>query len=142
MARRDPAARGQLMPVFLLPDLGEGLTEAEIVTWHVTVGDTVVVDQPVVEVETAKAVVEVPVPFAGVVAELHGQPGETLGVGSPLITVDDNDGEQDPEGTTSGNILIGYGTGPAQARRRRSRRQLGARPATIGSQPLADSPRN
>lgn len=128
------------MPVFLLPDLGEGLTEAEIVTWHVTVGDTVAVDQPVVEVETAKAVVEVPVPFAGVVAELHGQPGETLGVGSPLITVDDNDGEPDPKEATSGNVLIGYGTGAAQTRRRRGRRQLVAQPAAIGSQPLASSP--
>ena len=52
------------MPAFLLPDLGEGLTEAEIVTWHVQTGDTVTVDQPIAEVETAKAVVEVPAPFA------------------------------------------------------------------------------
>lgn len=76
------------MAVFKLPDLGEGLTEAEIVAWHVAVGDTVTVDQTVVEVETAKASVEVPVPFAGRVATLHGAPGEVLTVGSPLITVD------------------------------------------------------
>ena len=60
------------MPAFLLPDLGEGLTEAEIVTWRVQAGDVVAVDQTVVEVETAKAVVEVPVPFAGRVTALHG----------------------------------------------------------------------
>lgn len=73
--------------VFLLPDLGEGLTEAELVSWHVAVGDTIAVDQPIVEVETAKSAVEVPSPYAGVVAELHGKPGETIDVGKPLISV-------------------------------------------------------
>ncbi|WHP58410.1 dihydrolipoamide acetyltransferase family protein [Arthrobacter sp. KFRI-F3372] len=73
--------------VFLLPDLGEGLTEAELVSWHVAVGDIITVDQPIAEVETAKSTVEVPSPYAGVVAELHGQPGETLDVGKPLISV-------------------------------------------------------
>ncbi|HVM20564.1 MAG TPA: biotin/lipoyl-containing protein, partial [Egibacteraceae bacterium] len=65
---------------FLLPDLGEGLTEGEIVSWLVSVGDTVEVDQPVAEVETAKAVVEVPSPFAGTVVALHGEPGEEVEV--------------------------------------------------------------
>lgn len=73
--------------VFLLPDLGEGLTEAELVSWHVSVGDEISVDQPIAEVETAKSTVEVPSPYAGIVAELHGQPGETLDVGKPLISV-------------------------------------------------------
>lgn len=73
--------------VFMLPDLGEGLTEAEIVTWSVAVGDRVEIDQPVVEVETAKAAVEVPCPYAGVVATLHGGPGDVVSVGQPLITV-------------------------------------------------------
>ncbi|MGK3649180.1 dihydrolipoamide acetyltransferase family protein [Pseudarthrobacter enclensis] len=73
--------------VFLLPDLGEGLTEAELVSWHVAVGDTIAVDQPIAEVETAKSAVEVPSPYAGIVAELHGKPGETLDVGKPLISV-------------------------------------------------------
>jgi pyruvate dehydrogenase E2 component (dihydrolipoamide acetyltransferase) len=72
---------------FLLPDLGEGLTEAELVRWLVAVGDSVTVDQPVAEVETAKAIVEVPTPFAGAVAALHGEPGATIDVGAPLITV-------------------------------------------------------
>ena len=73
---------------FLLPDLGEGLTEGEIVSWLVAVGDAVAVDQPVAEVETAKAVVEVPSPFAGTVVKLHGGEGESLDVGAPLINVD------------------------------------------------------
>src|SRR5918995_715608 len=73
--------------VFLLPDLGEGLTEAELVSWHVSVGDEIAVDQPIAEVETAKSTVEVPSPYAGIVAELHGEPGETLDVGNPLISV-------------------------------------------------------
>ena len=72
---------------FLLPDLGEGLTEADIVRWLVAEGDTVAVDQPMVEVETAKALVEVPSPYAGTVLTLHGAEGETMDVGSPLITI-------------------------------------------------------
>jgi 2-oxoisovalerate dehydrogenase E2 component (dihydrolipoyl transacylase) len=83
------------MPAFLLPDLGEGLTEAEIVTWRVRAGDVVAVDQTVVEVETAKALVEVPVPFAGRVTALHGEPGDVLAVGAPLITVAGADAVRD-----------------------------------------------
>ena len=100
------------MPAFLLPDLGEGLTEAEIVAWHVRAGDTVTVDQRVAEVETAKAVVEVPVPFAGRVTELHGTVGDVVAVGAPLITVE--------AAAESGSVLIGYGTSPARGRRRRA----------------------
>ncbi|MFJ9780291.1 dihydrolipoamide acetyltransferase family protein [Amycolatopsis sp. NPDC101161] len=109
------------MPDFLLPDLGEGLTEAAILNWHVDVGDTVKVDQIVVEVETAKAAVEVPVPFAGVVSALHGEPGQLLPVGAPLLSVG---GFAEPGVTTSsgsGNVLIGYGTAPT-TRRKRARR--------------------
>lgn len=73
--------------VFLLPDLGEGLTEAELVNWLVAVGDEIRVDQPIAEVETAKSVVEVPSPYAGTVTVLHGEPGQTLDVGKPLISV-------------------------------------------------------
>ena len=64
------------MREFHLPDLGEGLTEAEIIAWHVKIGDTITVDQIVAEVETAKAAVEIPAPFAGVVTALHGDPGQ------------------------------------------------------------------
>ena len=77
---------------FKLPDPGEGLTEADIVTWHVAVGDTVKVNDVVVEVETAKSLVELPVPFAGTVSALHVAEGDTVEVGPPIITVDDGAG--------------------------------------------------
>ena len=85
---------------FTLPDLGEGLTEAELVSWLVQVGDTVAVDQPIAEVETAKSAVEVPCPFAGTVHQLHGASGQTLDVGAPLISVDtaDRAGTPAPQG--------------------------------------------
>jgi 2-oxoisovalerate dehydrogenase E2 component (dihydrolipoyl transacylase) len=76
------------MSIFRLPDLGEGLAEAEIVEWHVKVGDHVRVDQPMVSVETAKAVVEVPAPFSGVVSALCGAPGDIVPTGAPLIEFD------------------------------------------------------
>src|ERR1044071_235414 len=73
------------MTTFNLPDLGEGLAEAEIVRWHVKAGDTVTVDQPMVAVETAKAVVEVPSPYTGIVTRLHGNPGDVVATGGPLV---------------------------------------------------------
>ncbi|ARX85000.1 branched-chain alpha-keto acid dehydrogenase subunit E2 [Streptomyces alboflavus] len=140
---------------FKLPDLGEGLTEAEITRWLVRVGDVVEVDQPVVEVETAKAMVEVPCPYGGVVTARFGEEGTELPVGAPLLTVAvgasvadlesgaadsgtragaSADGASDaggapqaggaPEGgrdEASGNVLVGYGTAAAPARRRRVR---------------------
>ncbi len=130
---------------FKLPDLGEGLTEAEIVRWLVEVGDVVAVDQPVVEVETAKAMVEVPCPYGGVVTARFGAEGTELPVGAPLLTVAvgetaegrtgggtdaaaaedtprsaETDG-QAPAAEGSGNVLVGYGTSEAPARRRRVR---------------------
>ncbi|MEU2435072.1 dihydrolipoamide acetyltransferase family protein [Streptomyces rubradiris] len=104
---------------FKLPDLGEGLTEAEIVRWLVQVGDVVAVDQPVVEVETAKAMVEVPCPYGGVVTARFGEEGTELPVGAPLLTVAVGEPEDGPEG--SGNVLVGYGTQAPAARRRRVR---------------------
>ncbi|MEU1276881.1 dihydrolipoamide acetyltransferase family protein [Streptomyces sp. NPDC005805] len=127
---------------FKLPDLGEGLTEAEIVRWLVAVGDVVAIDQPVVEVETAKAMVEVPCPYGGVVTARFGEEGTELPVGAPLLTVavgaqDEAgapagaaeggapataaSGASGAEGETSGNVLVGYGTGAPAARRRRLR---------------------
>ncbi len=76
------------MGTFKLPDLGEGLAEAEILEWHVKPGDRVLVDQPMVSVETAKAVVEVPVPYSGMVTALHGAVGDIVATGSPLIDFD------------------------------------------------------
>jgi len=125
------------MPDFLLPDLGEGLEEAEIIGWHVQVGDHVDVDQAIVEVETAKAAVEVPVPFAGAVTEIHAAPGAIVAVGQPLITVaaDKPAGWREPGTVTpapavataaaeaSGNVLIGYGTAAAPRRSGRAARR-------------------
>ncbi|MGA8979802.1 MAG: biotin/lipoyl-containing protein, partial [Pedococcus sp.] len=73
---------------FKLPDPGEGLTEADIVTWNVKVGDTVKVNDIVVEIETAKSLVELPVPFAGTVTALLVSEGDTVEVGTPIIAVD------------------------------------------------------
>ncbi|MFH8802386.1 dihydrolipoamide acetyltransferase family protein [Streptomyces sp. NPDC017936] len=117
---------------FKLPDLGEGLTEAEIVRWLVQVGDVVAVDQPVVEVETAKAMVEVPCPYGGVVTARFGEEGTELPVGAPLLTVAVGApaSADDAEGGGSGNVLVGYGTSEAPARRRRVRP---ARPAPSAS---------
>ncbi|MDF6043657.1 2-oxo acid dehydrogenase subunit E2 [Streptomyces sp. JH14] len=116
---------------FKLPDLGEGLTEAEIVRWLVEVGDVVAIDQPVVEVETAKAMVEVPCPYGGVVTARFGEEGAELPVGAPLLTVAVGSTEEDRAGVpsdagaaeteSSGNVLVGYGTGAPRARRRRVR---------------------
>jgi 2-oxoisovalerate dehydrogenase E2 component (dihydrolipoyl transacylase) len=106
--------------VFRLPDLGEGLAEAAPIRWLVAPGDTVRVDQPIAEVETAKSVVELPSPYAGTVAALHGAEGDTLAVGAPLLEVTDAAGGgsvdvekeayRQEERAGSGNVLIGYGT--------------------------------
>jgi pyruvate dehydrogenase E2 component (dihydrolipoamide acetyltransferase) len=130
------------VPDFLLPDLGEGLEEAEVTAWHVRVGDQVAVDQIVAEVETAKAAVEVPIPFAGTVTALHAEPGTTVPVGAPLISVAvaapgggrpgprtgdaPDDGRPEPRAAdeASGNVLVGYGTRPSPRRARGPRRPV------------------
>ncbi|MFF2302214.1 dihydrolipoamide acetyltransferase family protein [Streptomyces sp. NPDC058128] len=130
---------------FKLPDLGEGLTEAEIVRWLVAVGDVVAIDQPVVEVETAKAMVEVPCPYGGVVTARYGEEGTELPVGAPLLTVavggtgapeelaeaapgaaptvGETAAESAVSSEYSGNVLVGYGTAGPAARRRRVRHE-------------------
>lgn len=133
------------MPEFRLPDLGEGLEEATILNWLVAPGDTVAVDQPVVEVETAKAAVEVPVPFDGVVERLHGEAGTAVKVGAPLITVGAASGDataaagrfDEPGVETSGAVLIGYGTTADGPRTYRSRR---ARAAAVAANGAAAAP--
>lgn len=101
--------------VFRVPDLGEGLTEAALIRWLVAPGDTVRVDQPIAEVETAKSVVELPCPYAGTIVALHGTEGDTLAVGAPLLEVGEADDVEkeayrQEERAGSGNVLIGYGT--------------------------------
>jgi pyruvate dehydrogenase E2 component (dihydrolipoamide acetyltransferase) len=144
------------MPDFLLPDLGEGLEEAEVIAWRVKAGDRVTVDQVIAEVETAKAVVEVPVPYTGIVAALHAEPGSTVSVGQPLITITSDEpatgfrepgaavpgqspatdpdagsaggGRAQGDEEASGSVLIGYGTTIAPARSRRTRRHAVSSP--------------
>ncbi|RCG32944.1 2-oxo acid dehydrogenase subunit E2 [Sphaerisporangium album] len=142
---------------FLLPDLGEGLTEAEIVRWLVAEGDEVAIDQAVVEVETAKSIVEVPSPFAGTVSRLHGAEGETREVGKPLISVTAQAGPRagsaaaestalpaaetyrEEEKAGSGNVLIGYGT-PAPGSSARRRRPRASAPASRSGAPAPAAP--
>ncbi|MFE4663503.1 dihydrolipoamide acetyltransferase family protein [Streptomyces sp. NPDC056716] len=128
--------------VFLLPDVGEGLTEAEILHWSVRAGDTVEVNQTLVEVETAKAAVELPSPYAGVVGTLHAQEGETLPVGRPLITILTESAPTPtsaPSGSGSGGsgggadsdgepMLVGYGPQAGGSGRRRRRAAQAAAP--------------
>ena len=76
------------MITFKLPDLGEGLPEAEVVSWHAQEGQHIELDQPLLSVETAKAVVEVPSPYTGTIVRLHAQPGDTVQTGKPLVDFD------------------------------------------------------
>ncbi|MGB3486241.1 MAG: dihydrolipoamide acetyltransferase family protein [Mycobacterium sp.] len=129
---------------FLLPDVGEGLTEAEIVTWHVAAGDTVEVNQIIVEIETAKSLVELPSPYSGTVVELSARQGETVAVGTAIISIAtvDQPGAQsqstpaeDPQpGGDEPKLLVGYGAREEDSVKRRGRR----RPA---AQPRPDRPR-
>ena len=92
------------MKLFKLPDLGEGLQEAEIVKWHVAVGDEVAIDQPLVSVETAKAIVDVPAPYAGKIARLFGNEHDIAPVGAPLVGFE---GAGEDTGTVVGKVETG-----------------------------------
>ena len=102
------------MKNYCMPDPGEGLTEGEVVSWQVSPGDTVKINDVLCEVETAKSIVELPSPFAGTVAKLCAEPGETVAVGAPLVTIDDGS-EDEPE------FLVGHVTAEPGRRRRRRR---------------------
>jgi len=104
---------------FMLPDLGEGLTEAEVIEWHVEPGDEVHVDQIVVTVETAKATVDLPCPYSGPVLTLHSAPGAVVEVGRPLLTIGTERMTGAEEQPGSGNVLVGYGTSEAKRSGRR-----------------------
>ncbi|MBD3777934.1 MAG: 2-oxo acid dehydrogenase subunit E2 [Micrococcales bacterium] len=92
---------------FRLPDAGEGLTEAEIAAWHVAVGDTVAINQTIVEIETAKSLVDLPSPYAGVVTRLLVAEGETVEVGTPIIEIDTDPTGSAPEGGAPGATGVG-----------------------------------
>lgn len=104
------------MQTFRMPDVGEGLTEAEIVRWFVEPGEQVDVNQIVCEIETAKALVELPCPFEGTVAQLHATTGEIVPVGGDLISVETAD-----EPPAREPVLVGYGTSNEKPVRRRRR---------------------
>lgn len=97
------------MKIFKLPDLGEGLQEAEIVKWHVAVGDEVSLDQPLVSVETAKAIVDLPAPYAGKIVRLYGEPGEIAHIGAPLVAFEGEGGGADA-GAVVGKVEVGQET--------------------------------
>ncbi|NNH23757.1 biotin/lipoyl-containing protein, partial [Pseudokineococcus marinus] len=115
---------------FRLPDVGEGLTEAEVVAWRVAVGDEVATNAVLVEIETAKSLVELPSPFAGVVRELLVDEGRTVEVGTPIVAVEvaGAEGEGDAEGEDGErrDVLVGYGPGKRASRRRRPAAAAGA----------------
>ncbi len=102
---------------FRLPDLGEGLTESEILSWKVGVGDTVSLNQVIAEVETAKAVVELPSPFAGVIKELHEQPGTIVEVGKPIVSFEVTDDAGTPP-STAGDTAAGVREAVGEAPKR------------------------
>ena len=95
------------MTIFKLPDLGEGLQEAEIREWHVSVGDEVKEDQPLVSVETDKAIVEIPSPRSGRIQKLNGKPGDILQVGDSLVEFKGKAGESADKGTVVGRVEVG-----------------------------------
>nr|WP_237686633.1 dihydrolipoamide acetyltransferase family protein [Arthrobacter jiangjiafuii] len=134
-----------------MPDLGEGLTESEIVNWHIAVGDTVTLNQVIADVETAKAVVELPSPYEGIVSQLHEAAGSVVAVGAPIVSFDvggaagssaesaapDSLGEDEPQKRTPN--LVGYGAVPEKAGRPARRRPASgnhppAVPAPVGEQ--------
>ncbi|MGE9350860.1 biotin/lipoyl-containing protein, partial [Isoptericola variabilis] len=134
---------------FPLPDVGEGLTEAEIVEWRVAVGDTVAVNQVIVEIESAKSLVELPSPWAGTVTALLAEEGTTVDVGTAIIEISTGaeaapaapgDAAAETAGEGSGSVLVGYGTGDGAGGGRRRRRRGAASEAPSPAPAPAPAP--
>ncbi|QGF23571.1 dihydrolipoamide acetyltransferase family protein [Raineyella fluvialis] len=125
------------MKRFPLPDPGEGLTEAEIVTWLVAVGDEVKVNDPIVEIETSKSLVELPSPWAGRVVELLSQPGEVVEVGTEIIVIDD--GEADSDEGSGPSAGAGAGAGAAEPAAPETSAAEGATPEALAPAPATDA---
>lgn len=130
---------------YLLPDVGEGLTEATVVTWLVAVGDTVAVNTPVVEIETAKSLVELPSPYAGVVAALLVPVGQTVEVGTALIAVEDGvavevapepDEPVEEQPATQATLV---GSGPREMKQTRLPRKTAENTLAVAPPPVADA---
>lgn len=103
------------MREFKLPDPGEGLTEADVVTWRVAVGDVVAVNDIIVEIETAKSLVELPIPYAGTVSALLVSEGDTVEVGAPIIVIDDGSGAAAGDSATEATATTTEGAAPSEA---------------------------
>ncbi|MDQ1545397.1 MAG: hypothetical protein QOH69_301 [Actinomycetota bacterium] len=125
---------------FSMPDLGEGLTESELVAWHVTVGELVELNQPIAEVETAKAIVQLPSPFAGTISKLYVEAGTTVTVGSRIVAFDLTDEADAPVERNS--VLVGYGpTVENDNRPKRKSRGASALPVSITPPPSSTATR-
>jgi 2-oxoisovalerate dehydrogenase E2 component (dihydrolipoyl transacylase) len=122
---------GTMIKEFRLPDLGEGLTESEILSWKVGVGDTVSLNQVIAEVETAKAVVELPSPFAGVIKELHEQPGTVVEVGKPIVSFE----VADDVGTSSSGAVAPASSPTGQEQEQEPEREQEPKLATAKREP-------
>ena len=124
---------------FPLPDVGEGLTEAEIVSWQVAEGDTVKVNQIICEIETAKSVVELPCPFEGTVSELLAEVGDTVEVGQPIISVSVEGGVDSPvvieDAPETPATLVGYGEGEAPKSRRKKSSSISSSAVAAAAMP-------
>ncbi|PSS45738.1 branched-chain alpha-keto acid dehydrogenase subunit E2 [Arthrobacter woluwensis] len=127
-----------MIKVFNLPDLGEGLTESEVVAWKVTPGQSVALNEIIAEVETAKAVVELPSPFTGTISALHADPGTVVEVGHPLVSFDvvgaDDDAAQPPQREAN---LVGYGALVEKGGRPARRARVAASVSPAASAPAA-----
>jgi pyruvate dehydrogenase E2 component (dihydrolipoamide acetyltransferase) len=124
---------------FPLPDLGEGLVEGEILKWLVAVGDTIELNQPIVEVETAKAAVEIPAKWAGKVHAIHQAEGTTVEVGTPIISIDTDPGAGEPPAEAERTpVLVGYGPRTAAASRRP--RKANGNTAVVSPPPVEVAP--
>lgn len=123
---------------FRLPDLGEGLEDAEVVRWLVNEGDHVSLNQPIVEVDTAKALVEIPSPIAGSITRLHAQAGDTVIVGAPLVTFEVSGKETTKPETKRKAVLVGYGVDEASPTSRRRRLNIAAKPSLKSKEATPD----
>jgi pyruvate dehydrogenase E2 component (dihydrolipoamide acetyltransferase) len=121
-----------IMKDFVLPDLGEGLTESEIVEWHVAVGDRVTLNQTLADVETAKAIVQLPSPFEGVIGALYVEPGTTVRVGAPIVGFE-LAGAPVVERTP---VLVGYGPAVETGDRPKRKARVLHEPETSAEQPV------
>src|SRR5688500_14786133 len=123
---------------FRLPDLGEGLEDAEVVRWLVSEGDQVSLNQPIVEVDTAKALVEIPSPIEGTITRLHAGAGDTVMVGATLVTFEVSGHQATQQEPKRKAVLVGYGVDEASPTGRRRRLNVASKPSVKPKEASAD----